>query len=140
MRFAGTLLGLMLLGLTGCQCCALTEHYASAVDCISDHEHHFERFYHPGWDLNRIGRSDWCSYPKNRLCCRCVCDRCRPAPCEYIVCRETGRLLPPTVTHPDWSEQPPPESGVDERFQPEEAIVPPTPLVEPESILEPELP
>lgn len=96
-----------LAGLTGCQCCALTEHYACLIDRISDHEHAKERFYHPELDLNRIGRPDWCSCRLNRLLCPCACSRVRPLPCGQVVCRETGVLQPDTVKHPDWSQQPP---------------------------------
>ncbi|MFG0334322.1 MAG: hypothetical protein ACF8TS_13235, partial [Maioricimonas sp. JB049] len=44
---------------SGCQCCALTEPYQDLVDCVSDHEGQADRFYHPGFDLTRIGRADW---------------------------------------------------------------------------------
>jgi len=112
------------VGLSGCQCCALTEHYASLIDCISDHEHAMERFYHPELDLNRIGRPDWCRCPLNRALCPCVCDRIRPAPCGYVVCRETGVVLQDHAHHPDWSRSapgdeeselapPPPGAGLD---------------------------
>lgn len=47
------------LSIAGCQCCALTEPYMDLVDHVSDHEGHADRFYHPGFDLTRIGRSDW---------------------------------------------------------------------------------
>ncbi|QDU41215.1 hypothetical protein Mal4_55800 [Maioricimonas rarisocia] len=43
----------------GCQCCALTEPYQDLVDHVSDHEGNADRFYHPGFDLTRIGRADW---------------------------------------------------------------------------------
>jgi hypothetical protein len=97
--------------LSGCQCCALTEHYACLIDCISDHEHAMERFYHPGWDLNRIGRPDWCRCPINRHLCPCVCSRVRPAPCGYVVCRENGVVLPDQVSHPEWARPQPEDDG-----------------------------
>ena len=110
-RLAWMLCGVFLINLAGCQCCRLTEHYAGLIDCISDHEHHYEVLYCPGWDLNRIGRGDWCSYRHNRLFCRCVCDRCKPAPCGYCVVMETGRVLPTvpnTISQPDWAQEPVP--------------------------------
>lgn len=104
MRSKGILLGWLLLGLSGCQCCTLFDHYAAWVDCVADDEHHFERIYVPAWDLNRIGRPDWCQCRLNRAFCRCACDRCKPAPCEYVVCQE--RLIPPTrISQPDWSQE-----------------------------------
>ena len=104
MRATGFWLGCLLLGLSGCQCCPLTESYATAIDVISDHEHHFERVYVAGLDLNRIGRPDWCSYRINHLFCPCVCDRCRPAPCGYVV--QTERYIPPTqISQPDWAQE-----------------------------------
>jgi hypothetical protein len=101
---------------SGCQCCAVTEHYASLIDCISDQEHAMERFYHPCWDLNRIGRSDWCSCPINRHLCPCVCSRIRPAPCGYVVCRETGLVLKDRISRPDWAQ--PAEGGDDSESAP----------------------
>jgi len=113
------ILGLMLLacGLSGCQCCRLTNCYANTIDCIVDKQHHFEVLYCPGCDLNRIGRSDWCSYPINRLCCRCACERRRPAPCGYEVTRETGAMIPHDVSQPEWAEEElPPEAAPIEAF------------------------
>ena len=71
---------LLVCGLTGCQCCPLTNHYASAVDCIADHEHHLDVFYHPGLDLTRIGRPDWCQCGFNHWLCHCRCDSRKPLP------------------------------------------------------------
>lgn len=71
----------MLLVLTaGCQCCPLTDHYASAVDCIADHEHGLDVLYTPCLDLTRIGRPDWCQCRVNRWICPCRCERCKPLP------------------------------------------------------------
>lgn len=97
-------------GLSGCQCCALTEHYACLIDWISDHERAEEISYHPGWDLNRIGRPDWCTCRVNRLLCPCACARLRPPPCGYIVCRETGVLK----QHPHGPESAPQEEVPDQ--------------------------
>ncbi len=72
-------LGLM-ASMAGCQCCPLTDHYADAVDCIADHEHHFEGLYCPCYDLTRIGRPDWCHCGINHILCQCRCERCKPLP------------------------------------------------------------
>jgi hypothetical protein len=148
MKTAGLLLCVLLPGLTGCQCCCLFEPYASLVDCISDHEHHFERYYSSGWDLNRIGREDWCQYPEHRFWCPCACARCRPAPCEYLVCQPTGRVFPPhpMAPPPGWSEEaeepaPLPSDGDPATPpEPEKAMIPPTPSGAPGEITTPELP
>lgn len=99
-----------LAGLSGCQCCPLTENYACLIDWISDHERDEEKSYHPGWDLNRIGRPDWCCCRLNRRLCPCACSRVRPLPCGHIVCRESV-MLPEKARHPDWSRQPPSQAG-----------------------------
>ncbi|MBX3439602.1 MAG: hypothetical protein KF861_19090, partial [Planctomycetaceae bacterium] len=56
------------------------DHYADAVDCVATHETALDALYHPGLDLTRIGRSDWCQCGFNRALCRCTCARCKPAP------------------------------------------------------------
>ena len=104
-RFVMVLSVWWLATLAGCQCCCLTERYASFVDHVADHEHCFEVLYSPCWDLNRIGRSDWCSCRMNRVFCRCACDRCRPAHCEFCVIAETGRIRQGPVSRPDWAEE-----------------------------------
>ena len=116
MRLTAAMLLLLvsLAGQSGCQCCALTNHYACLIDRISDHEHTKERFYHPELDLNRIGRPDWCQCRVNRVLCGCACNRVRPLPCEYVVCRETGVGGANHVTHPDWSES---DESEDDRDQ-----------------------
>lgn len=118
-----------LAGMSGCQCCALTEHYACLIDCISDHEHAMERFYHPEWDLNRIGRPDWCRCRLNRALCPCACNRVRPAPCGYVVCRETGVVVRDQLRYPDWSQSAPsqddPELTPLEDLSSEDAPLPP---------------
>lgn len=128
MRLQGIFLSLLLVSLSGCQCCGLFNRYADAIDCISDHEHHFERFYCPCWDLNRIGRPDWCSCRPNRILCRCACERCRPLPCEHAVYQETGFVLPENASQPDWSQQEPePTDSLDVEPQILEGEVPPLP-------------
>ncbi len=73
--------GLLLAGgACGCQCAPLTGHYADAVDHIADHELALDGLYHPGLDLTRIGRSDWCRCGINRSLCRCACERRKPLP------------------------------------------------------------
>jgi hypothetical protein len=118
-----------LAGLSGCQCCALTEHYACLIDWASDHERAEEISYHPGWDLNRIGRPDWCRCRLNRALCPCACSRVRPAPCGYVVCRETGRGVRDQVKHPDWSQSAPSQDGPEqtplEDLSSEDAPLPP---------------
>ncbi len=81
----------VVVGLTGCQCCPLTDPYADAIDCIADHEHHFEVLYSPCYDLTRIGRPDWCQCGVNRLLCQCRCDRCKPLP--HIVDTTAGAYV-----------------------------------------------
>jgi hypothetical protein len=51
------------------------------VDLISSRECHSEIFYHPGLDLTRIGRRDWCQCGINRWFCPCRCDRYCPSDC-----------------------------------------------------------
>ncbi|MEX1232893.1 MAG: hypothetical protein WEB58_21780 [Planctomycetaceae bacterium] len=71
---------LLLWGLTGCQCSVLTRYYADAVDDVSDYDLEMDAFYRPTWDLNRIGKPDWCQSAFNRFWCRCHgCD----AYCDY---------------------------------------------------------
>jgi len=73
--------GLLLAGGTcGCQCAPLTDHYANAVDHIADRELALDALYHPGLDLTRIGRTDWCQCGINRALCRCACERRKPLP------------------------------------------------------------
>lgn len=67
-------------GACGCQCCCLTDHYADAVDCVATHETALDALYHPGLDLTRIGREDWCQCRINRALCPCACARCKPLP------------------------------------------------------------
>lgn len=67
-------------GFSGCQCCRLFDHYADAVDCVATHETALDALYHPGLDLTRIGRPDWCQCGFNRALCRCTCERRKPAP------------------------------------------------------------
>lgn len=81
---ARILRSLMLLGvilLAGCQCCTCTEPYGDVVDLISSREFQGENFYHPGLDLTRIGRRDWCQCGINHWLCPCRCDRYCPSEC-----------------------------------------------------------
>lgn len=105
-RSIAVISSLFLLNLAGCQSCWLTEPYACRVDRISDHEHHYEALYSPRWDLNRIGRSDWCSY--RHLICRSACERCKPVPCGYRVIAETGRVIHSPLSQQEWYEGSPP--------------------------------
>jgi len=77
-RWMGTVV--VIVGLAGCQCCPLTDHYASVIDSIADHEHGLDVLYHPGLDLTRIGRPDWCHCGVNRLWCPCRCHGSKPLP------------------------------------------------------------
>lgn len=83
--------------LVGCQCMPLTEHYADAIDCISDHECHGEVFYHPGWDLQRIGHADWCRFRLNRWLCPCRCRHAAYVEAHRDRSKEVGQLWNQTV-------------------------------------------
>jgi len=70
-----TAFAVLFLGTAGCQCCSWTEHSQDTIDHIADHQPHLDRFYHPEWDLTRIGYPDWCQSSFNRwlygdCCCR----------------------------------------------------------------------
>ncbi|WP_437222927.1 hypothetical protein SH661x_003002 [Planctomicrobium sp. SH661] len=74
-KFRISALGALLVGMAGCQCCALTEHYQDTIDHIADRSPHMDNLYCPGLDLTRIGYPDWCQYRFNRwlygdCCCR----------------------------------------------------------------------
>jgi hypothetical protein len=101
-------------GLSGCQCCVLTEPLSHFVDLIADHEYAKQYYYHPELDLSRIGRRDWCRCRLNRMLCPCACARIRPAPCGYVVCRDTGLLLPHRDRHSQWPESGPVEETNDQ--------------------------
>jgi hypothetical protein len=73
-------IALIIGGVCGCQCCRMTDHYADAVDCIATHETELDALYHPGLDLTRIGRADWCQCRINRALCPCACERRKPLP------------------------------------------------------------
>jgi hypothetical protein len=68
----------------GCQCCHVFEPYADVIDHVSDHEHSLECLYHPAFDLNRIGKPDWCTCPLNRLLCHRACKRLWVDPRRYL--------------------------------------------------------
>ncbi len=80
-RIARSLFLLAGAALAGCQCCACTEHYGDVVDLISSRECQAEVFYHPGLDLTRIGRRDWCECSFNRWLCPCRCEQCGQSDC-----------------------------------------------------------
>lgn len=70
----GTFGGLvMLLSAVGCQCCGVTERYCDLVDDVSDCKPNLDRFYRAEFDLNRIGKPDWCQSRINRAICPCSC-------------------------------------------------------------------
>jgi hypothetical protein len=78
---------LCVLGLGGCQCSPLTEHYTDAIDHVADREPCLDALYHPCFDLTRIGQPDWCSCGFNRLWCHWGC--CKPhcgEPCPALCC------------------------------------------------------
>ncbi|MDA0832115.1 MAG: hypothetical protein O2955_08290 [Planctomycetota bacterium] len=62
---------LLFWGLAGCQCSMLTRYYADAIDDMTDRDLEMDCFYRPTWDLNRIGKPDWCQSAFNRFWCRC---------------------------------------------------------------------
>ncbi|MBX3444869.1 MAG: hypothetical protein KF774_20885 [Planctomyces sp.] len=71
------------LGLSGCQCCQVTEALADVADAVSAHECAADDLYHPGLDLTRIGRRDWCECGINHWLCPCRCDTvCPPGNCR----------------------------------------------------------
>ncbi|GAB4145260.1 MAG: hypothetical protein Tsb009_17340 [Planctomycetaceae bacterium] len=75
-------LGLCVLGGSlGCQCCKWTERYADLVDDVSDRKPNLDRFYRPEWDLNRIGKPDWCRSKWNRWWCGEAC--CADSSCGH---------------------------------------------------------
>ena len=58
----------------GCQCLPGTSRYGDLIDDVSESSPHFDCWYRPCWDLNRVGHSDWCSCWLNRkLFSRCCC-------------------------------------------------------------------
>jgi hypothetical protein len=66
----------------GCQCCQLTESLGDVVDAITVTEWAADPWYHPGLDLTRIGRRDWCECGINSWLCPCRCDtKCPPGTC-----------------------------------------------------------
>ncbi|MFN0198091.1 MAG: hypothetical protein ACKVT0_15195 [Planctomycetaceae bacterium] len=80
---------LLIGGATGCQCSVLTHYYSDAIDDISDHELEMDALYRPQWDLNRIGKPDWCQSAWNRFWCRCHgCDECTQSSVEQAVYHE----------------------------------------------------
>lgn len=67
---------LWLASLAGCQCSPLTRNYANFIDDVSECDLAMDAFYRPTWDLNRIGKPDWCQSAFNRWWCRCDgCDQ-----------------------------------------------------------------
>ncbi len=47
------------VGVSGCQLCGITERYQDVIDHIADRSPHLDRWYHPQWDVSRIGQPDW---------------------------------------------------------------------------------
>jgi hypothetical protein len=78
MRGFRALLLLSALALAGCQCCQLTEHLGDVADAVSAHQCAADGLYHPGLDLTRIGRRDWCQCGFNSWICPCRCDLACP--------------------------------------------------------------
>ncbi len=72
-----TLVGLMCwLGLlSGCRCVPGIERYHDTIDCVSDVDILWDRWYYPPWDASRAGRPDWCWSPLNRKLCPCRCQQ-----------------------------------------------------------------
>ena len=62
------------VGLVGCQCCGVTERYADLIDDVNDYDLELDAWYHPGLDLTRIGKPDWCRSRFNRMLCRRACE------------------------------------------------------------------
>jgi hypothetical protein len=91
----------LLLVLTGCQCCSITEPYQDRIDVIADREGRWDALYSPAFDLTRIGRPDWCSYPVNHWLCPCRCER----PCQVPYCPHVWQ--PPVTPIPalEWKQQ-----------------------------------
>lgn len=77
MRRVLTLVGLTCwLGLvSGCRCFPAVEKYHDAIDCASDFDILWDRWYYPPWDVSRAGRPDWCSSSWNRKICPCRCQQ-----------------------------------------------------------------
>jgi hypothetical protein len=65
--------GLAMLFASGCQCCPLFDHYANAVDDVSDTHLYFDNVYNPRFDITRMGKPDWAASPFNRFFCRRCC-------------------------------------------------------------------
>ena len=61
----------------GCQCSPLLRPSGDLIDDISDHPPRAEWLYSAGWDLNRIGKPDWCAKSPFRGLCRRRCQVCR---------------------------------------------------------------
>ena len=62
-----------LVSLVGCQCCGVTERYADLIDDVTDYDLELDAWYHPGLDLTRIGKPDWCRYRWNGIWCKRAC-------------------------------------------------------------------
>ncbi len=72
-----TLIGLScwLSLLAGCRCFPAVEKYHDTIDCVSDFDILWDRWYNPPWDVSRAGRPDWCSSSFNRWVCPCRCQQ-----------------------------------------------------------------
>ncbi len=85
-RWYAWVTALLLGGATGCQCSVLTHYYSDAIDDLTDHELEMDALYRPQWDLNRIGKPDWCQSAWNRFWCRCHgCADCTHSTVEQAV-------------------------------------------------------
>lgn len=73
-RLAAVIAGLgFAISNVGCQCWGLHEPYGDLIDFVSEPAVHFDWLYVPGLDATRIGHSDWCRWPLNRLSCQRAC-------------------------------------------------------------------
>lgn len=113
----GILSVLMVVG-SGCQCSNVRDRYGDVVDDVTDVDLNMEWAYKPKWDLNLVGRPEWCSSRLNRLICpkcwkKCQgCEQCQgEAGCveqAYLTEEMTGDLHGPTLVGEEPGLAPPP--------------------------------
>lgn len=77
--------------LTGCQCTSLTDDYSDMIDDISDLGFCMDCYYHPCWDLSRIGHSDWEACKFNRAWCGACGEQSRSD--ESSHCHECSQFV-----------------------------------------------
>jgi len=106
-------LGFVISGV-GCQCCGLHEPYGDFIDFVSESAVHFDRLYKPGLDATRIGHSDWCQYPLNRLWCHRACD-------ETSVSNDEHWDSPQSSTCETCNQDPCPNGCLDDAGEPDSA-------------------